>query len=352
MNIRYQRIEKVGRAPSPCEECKREEDGGGMSMERHGDDVRRSSCAPQPGECRPSFSMGCHLPIPALALSLLAVTGCLLGGRYATPVDRSHEPKHLVNRDRDGLALQGHDAVAYFTDDKPVMGDPSFRTKYEGATYQFASEAHLRMFRENPQAYAPAFGGWCGYAVSIDRLSPIDPALFQILDGRLVLQHNDRAWKLWNEDLAGNLAKADANWPGLVTRNAQADRVLVNVDEQGLALEGRDPLTYFQDGKPRKGEPAHTATYDGAIYRFVSQENRVAFERDPARFAPAFGGFCGYAASIDKISPVNVEIFQILNGRLVLQHTDEAYRRFNADAAGNLAKADRNWPGLVERKGS
>jgi SagB-type dehydrogenase family enzyme len=55
----YQRAGKVGRAPSPSEECMSEEDKGGMSVERHGDDVRRSSCAPQPGECRPSFSTGC-----------------------------------------------------------------------------------------------------------------------------------------------------------------------------------------------------------------------------------------------------------------------------------------------------
>ena len=60
---------------------------------------------------------------------------------------------------------------------------------------------------------------------------------------------------------------------------------------------------------------------------------------------PAYGGFCGYAASIDKVSPVDPKIFQIHEGRLILQHTPKAYRLFNEDLAGNVARADRNWPG-------
>ena len=57
----------------------------------------------------------------------------------------------------------------------------------------------------------PQFGGY--YAASINKVSPIEVEWFEILDGRLVLQHNEKAWKLWHEDVAGNLVKADANWP-------------------------------------------------------------------------------------------------------------------------------------------
>lgn len=281
---------------------------------------------------------------------LLPFAGCAT--RYHTPIDRSAEPKYLTNRDSSGLALSGYDPVAYFDGGVPTPGKPELRSKHEGAWYQFASAAHKSTFDAAPSKYAPAYGGWCGYAVSIDRLSPIDPRLFQILDGRLVLQHNEKAWKLWNEDVAGNLKKADANWPGLVAKNATTERVLVNVDSSGVALEGRDPVSYFTDSKPRVGVAEFEAIYDGAKYRFVSKENRVTFESNPSKYAPAFGGFCGYAASIDKISPVNVDLYQIVEGRLVLQHTDEAFRLFNEDLAGNYARATTNWPGLVERQGS
>ena len=65
------------------------------------------------------------------------------------------------------------------------------------------------------------------------------------------------------------------------------------------------------------------------------------------KYLPQYGGFCGYAASIDKVSPVNPEIWQIVDGRLILQHTPEAYRLFNEDLAANVKRADANWPGLV-----
>ncbi len=292
-------------------------------------------------------------PIFLAALAALSLASCSLFDKtYTTPVDRSMEPKYLVNRDANGLALQGYDPVAYFTDGKPVMGDASHRVKLHGATYQFASADHQAMFEKEPAKYEPAFGGWCGYAVSIDKLSPISPEFFEILDGRLVLQHNERAWKAWHEDVPGNLKKADANWPGLVAKNAAPEKVLVNVDDKGVALEGRDPVAYFTQMKPVLGMPSITATYNGAVYWFASVDDKNMFEKEPAKYAPQFGGFCGYAASIDKVSPVNVNLFQIINGRLVLQHTDEAYRLFNEDAQKNLMRADANWPGLVESHGA
>jgi YHS domain-containing protein len=170
------------------------------------------------------------------------------------------------------------------------------------------------------------------------------------VDGRLILQHNQKAWDLWHKDAAGNLAKADANWPGLVARNGTPAAALINVDESGLALEGYDPTAYFLDGKPRKGSPEISRTYQGATYRFVDNDHKNAFEREPARFVPKFGGFCGYAASINKISPVNPEIWQLVDGHLVLQHTPKAFELFNKDVAGNNARAEANWPGLSHRR--
>jgi len=259
--------------------------------------------------------------------------------------------KVLVNRDKNGLALQGYDPVAYFTDGKPLKGSPKITTKFEGATYYFATVDHRAQFTGDPAKYAPAFGGYCGYAASINRLSPIDPNFWQIVDGRLVLQHNQHAYDLFNKDLAANEKLAQGNWPSLVEKNGSAVKVLVNVDDQGVALMGYDPVSYFTDNQPVMGTAEFTAVYDGAMYHFVSMEHRVTFENDPAKYAPAFGGFCGYAASINKISPVDPTIFQVIDGRLVLQHTQEAYSLFNKDAAKSLAKADKNWPSLLEKKG-
>jgi YHS domain-containing protein len=286
---------------------------------------------------------------------LIAGLGALLAGGCATASAQVRanggETRFLVNTNRDGVALEGHDAVAFFDANQPVKGQARHSVKHRGATYWFSGAENKAKFEANPAAYEPAFGGYCGYAASVDRVSPVDVRFFQILDGRLVLQHNQRAWDLWNADVPRNLAKADANWPGLVQKHGRGERQLVNVDRAGLALEGHDPVAYFTEGKPTKGLAEHQANYNGAIYRFASKENRETFEKDPAKYAPAFGGFCGYAASIDKISPVDVNIFQILDGRLVLQHTQKAYRLFNEDPEKSLARADANWPGLEARRG-
>ena len=90
-----------------------------------------------------------------------------------------------------------------------------YTTTYKGGTYRFASAAHKKSFESNPAKYAPQFGGFCGYAASINKLAPIEVEYFQVLHGRLVMQHNEKAWKLWHEDVEGNLRKADANWPKL-----------------------------------------------------------------------------------------------------------------------------------------
>lgn len=263
-----------------------------------------------------------------------------------------HQPGHrlLVNRTRDGLAIQGHDAVAYFTDNKPVKGKAGFASTYEGATYLFASAAHKAQFDATPEKYVPAYGGYCGYAASINRLSPVSPEWFQVLDGRLVLQHNKKAFDKWNSDLKANIARADANWPDLVAKNGTGGKTLLFTDKKGLALGGFDPVSYFTAGGPAKGEPKIEGTYDGALYHFASQEHRATFEADPAKYAPAYGGFCGYAASIGKVRPADPRIWSIVDGQLVVQHTQGAADLWMKDVPGNKARADKLWPRLVEAK--
>jgi YHS domain-containing protein len=149
---------------------------------------------------------------------LLVILTSLAAVRIATAAQ-------ALNVDQHGLALQGYDPVGYFTDNKPVKGNPKFTATYEGGTYRFASAAHKKTFESNPAKYVPQFGGFCGYAASINKLAPIEIEYFQVLHGRLVLQHNEKAWKLWHEDVEGNLKKADANWPTLSQQKPPAEEM-------------------------------------------------------------------------------------------------------------------------------
>jgi YHS domain-containing protein len=129
--------------------------------------------------------------------------------------------KMLVNTDEAGVALQGYDPVAFFTDKQPVKGDPKFVTKRDGAIYFFTSKAHKDLFVQNPAKYEPCFGGYCAYGVSRKKLVEIDVSAFQIMDAKLLLQYSKDIRDKFNEDAQGNLAKADANWPVLIAKKGK-----------------------------------------------------------------------------------------------------------------------------------
>ena len=268
---------------------------------------------------------------------------------------QKYEGKYFNNVDENGIILNGYDAVAFFTDNKPVKGDMNFQFKYEDAIYYFASQEHLDLFKSNPEKYKPQFGGWCAYAVSLGRIAPIDVNTFSVVDGRLVIQHNQRAVNGWNKDVPGNLKLADNYWPKVTANGGKQivtddeKKFLNNVDESGVILQGYDPVSYFTDNKPMKGEPKFEARYNGATYWFVSEAHASMFKDHPEMFAPQYGNFCGYAMSLNKLRPVDPTIFQIENGRLILQHTKEAYELFNKDLQENIKKADGNWPGQVKK---
>jgi len=128
------------------------------------------------------------------------------------------------------------------------------------------------------------------------------------------------------------------------------DAGLVSVDDRGLALGGFDPVAYFQEGRAVPGSAGHEFEYRGVTYRFASAAHMEAFVNSPGGFLPAFGGFCGYAASVDSLAPADPELWQLCDGRLVLQNNVVACALFNLDAEGRYALARENWPGLVRRR--
>ena len=126
---------------------------------------------------------------------------------------------------------------------------------------------------------------------------------------------------------------------------------LLNLDKSGAAIQGYDPVAFFTGNKPVKGKPEYAARHNGALYHFASKEHRDLFKADPAKYEPAFGGYCAYGVSRNKLVEIDVEAFQIVDGRLLLQYSQSVRNDFNKDTKGNLGKAEANWPALVERKG-
>ncbi len=124
---------------------------------------------------------------------------------------------------------------------------------------------------------------------------------------------------------------------------------LVNVDHNGVGLQGYDPVAYFTDGGPAKGTQDLSASYDGVTYYFASAEHKAQFEKEPGKYAPSFGGYCAFAVSRGDIAPINVDAFQIIHGHLVLQHSKNVLERWQEDSEGNFQKARANWPEIVKK---
>jgi YHS domain-containing protein len=122
---------------------------------------------------------------------------------------------------------------------------------------------------------------------------------------------------------------------------------------EGVGLLGYDPVSYFPDGgsKPVKGHIMTSTEYDGVTYRFASEEHQALFQKNPAKYVPAYGGWCTWAvAELGKRVDVDPEAYVVKNGKLYVFYRDpklDTRAKFLADPDGMLAKAEANWPALA-----
>lgn len=125
-----------------------------------------------------------------------------------------------------------------------------------------------------------------------------------------------------------------------------------NLDKTGRALQGYDPVAFFTEGKPVKGQAEIYSTVNGANYFFSSAANKAAFDKEPSKYEPQFGGYCAYGVSKGDLVKIEVDAFQIVDGRLLLQYDKSIRDKFNKDTKGNLKLADANWPTVSKKKPS
>lgn len=116
------------------------------------------------------------------------------------------------------LAARGYDVVSYFTDGRPVPGVSAFAAVYAGAAWRFASEEHLRIFQRDPEKYVPQYGGFCAYGTSVGKKFDGDPHVFKIVGGRLFFNLNEKVQTTWEEDIPGNVSRADGNWKRIASK--------------------------------------------------------------------------------------------------------------------------------------
>ncbi|MFP4538984.1 MAG: YHS domain-containing (seleno)protein [Dichotomicrobium sp.] len=131
--------------------------------------------------------------------------------------------------DETGYAVSGHDVVAYYeleqapvgeTQPKAVAGRKDITAEHNGATWAFASEENRERFLADPEKYVPAYDGHCAYGVAKGGKVPGNPDLWRIVDGQLYLNITENVVGFWEEDIPGNIEKAQTNWPGIADNPA------------------------------------------------------------------------------------------------------------------------------------
>ncbi len=125
------------------------------------------------------------------------------------------------------------------------------------------------------------------------------------------------------------------------------DEVLVTADAtaSNLAVSGYDVIAY-RTGTPTEGSADFTAIFEGATYRFANQANLETFEANPARYAPAYGGFCAYGVSKGKKFEVDPTAFKVVDDVLYLNFNKRIQKKWAKKEDQYISKADTNWTNI------
>lgn len=113
-------------------------------------------------------------------------------------------------------AVGGFDTVAYHTEGAPVRGSRDYSTEWNGAEWRFSSQENLDLFLADPEAYAPAYGGYCAWAMAEGYTAKGDPNVWRIVDGVLYLNFDRSVQERWVQDIPGFIARANANYPTIL----------------------------------------------------------------------------------------------------------------------------------------
>ncbi|MEM6356414.1 MAG: YHS domain-containing (seleno)protein [Pseudomonadota bacterium] len=122
-----------------------------------------------------------------------------------------------------------------------------------------------------------------------------------------------------------------------------ADEFFIADSGKNIAINGYDAVAYHTVGAPTKGSADYKFEHDGVVWKFASAENMAKFKADPAKFAPAYGGWCSVGTSKGKKVPTQPHLFQVVDGKLYLNSSDGAHNLFLEDKPGTISKADTNW---------
>lgn len=152
-----------------------------------------------------------------------------------------------------------------------------------------------------------------------------------------------------------SLLLMNAVWAQTSATNGAAKtnlRQQYNLLGENVGLAGYDPVAYFPEGggKAARGLIGNSYQHEGVTYRFSTPENLTRFKQNPAKYLPAYGGWCAWAvAELGKRVDIDPESYVVKDGKLYVFYRDPALDTralWQKDAAGFVQKGDAKWPAL------
>ena len=114
-----------------------------------------------------------------------------------------------------------------------------------------------------------------------------------------------------------------------------------------VGADGYDVVSYFTESEAVRGNGKYTYVNDGVTYLFSSGENKNAFAENPAKYLPAYGGYCAYGVAVGKKFYGDPEVWEIVDGTLYLNLDKDIQMEWSKDKPGNIRKADTNWKNIM-----
>ena len=117
----------------------------------------------------------------------------------------------------------------------------------------------------------------------------------------------------------------------------------VQTDANGVTLAGYDAVSYFTEHAAVTGSAKYTSVYNNAIYYFSSSKNRDLFNTNPEAYAPQYGGFCAYGASVGKKFDIDGKAFEVFEGKLYVNKNPDVYKIWAEEKVERIDTANTEW---------
>lgn len=135
----------------------------------------------------------------------------------------------------------------------------------------------------------------------------------------------------------------------ILSSNANAIKPIYSGGKDRAAIRGYDPVSYFTENQAVEGSKDFSYEYNGALWLFSTEVNRIAFQADPEKYAPQYGGYCAYAVARGSSASSKPEYFTIHDGKLYLNFSSSVYKKWTEEKEEYIEKADENWPTVLAK---